>query len=213
MLLSKKRAAGLLLTYIYPIKKEIGFMRNYFVVTLSFLLMIFTSCSLVNEIVPDVNTDYSKAIKVQIFTNSGESGDQIIDVSTSEQYNDFKNNIGGFELRKITYEINNVNTPEDMYFNGNVICSNEEKTEIYTIGSMEKGNLIALEAQGEKKLASTAENVDKVLGWLDSPGRFKLKSSYILTNQDGSPYPINGLIAGSNFELVIKLYVTVKTKI
>lgn len=176
-------------------------------------MLILSSCGLVNEVVPDIDTDLAKTIKVQIFTNTGESADQIVDVSNSAEYNDFKNSINGFELRKITYEIKNVNTPEDMYLNGSVICSNEEKTEIYTLGTIAKGNLFELATAGEKSIAASAESTEKVLSWLDSPGRFKLKSNYVLTNQDGTPYYINGVIAGSNFELVIKLYVTVKTTI
>ena len=198
--------------YIYP-KFFKGIMSKIILFLIVLPIMMVSSCGLVNEVVPDVDTDLAKTIKVQIFTNTGESADQLVDVSSSEEYNDFKNNISGFELRKITYEVKNVNTPDDMYLNGSVICSNEEKTEIYTLGTIAKGNLYQLGAAGEKSIAASAESTDKVLSWLDSPGRFKLKSNYVLTNQDGSPYFINGVIAGSNFDLVIKLYVTVKTKV
>jgi hypothetical protein len=179
-----------------------------------FLILSFASCDLVNELIPDVNTDFTKPFQIQIFSNNGESQNQMVDVTTSSEYNNFKSNIGGFEITKITYKIKNFNAPEDMYFNGTVICSNEEASETYTIGTMKNESLSELAATGlENNMTLTNENITKIIGWLESPGRFNVRSGYALSKQDGTPYGINGTNAGSNFEFVVKFYVTVKTKV
>ncbi len=187
-------------------------MKKQFTPVLAVLLMLIPSCSLVNEIVPDIETDFTQETLIQFRSSTGESAEKLIDVTLSEDYNDFKNNIEKFEIRKITYQIINANIPEDMYLNGEVICSNEEKTETYIIGTITKGNLLELEAQGEKNVNMAPENIGKVLEWMNSPGRFKLKSGYVLTKPDGSSYIITGDVS-NNFVLVIKFYVKVITKV
>lgn len=189
-------------------------MKSFLAPLFTILFLSFTSCDIVNEIIPDVETDYSKTFQIQIFTNSVESEAQIIDVTSSPEYNDFKNNIEGFELRKISYKVKNYNTPDDMYFTGSVSCTNEEATETYLIGSIALANLSELATAGlENDVTKATENIDKVLAWLVSPGRIMLKSSYILNNADGTTYAINEENAGSNFEIEIKVYLTVKTKV
>jgi hypothetical protein len=187
-------------------------MKKSFAFFFAFLLVLLSSCSLVNDIIPDIDTDFTQETLIQFHSSTGESEEKLIDVSLSSDYNNFKSNIEKFEIRKITYKIINVNTPDDMYFNGEVICSNEEKTEILSIGTITGGNLIALEADGEKTVDMTPENIEKVLLWMNTPGRFKLKSGYSLTTPEGTAYPITGYVS-NNFVLVIKFYVTVITKV
>jgi hypothetical protein len=188
-------------------------MKTFLTVMLTTLVLTFSSCDLINELIPDVDTTFPATFQIQIFANSGVSYPEIIDVTSSEDYNDFKDNIEGFELNKITYLIKNANVPDDMYCSGQIICSNEENTESYTIGSIARINISqAATVVEETEIPKAAENVDKILGWLDSPGKFIMKSDYSVTNADATPYVIDGLNAGSNFELEIKFYVTVKTK-
>ncbi len=188
-------------------------MKKFFLPSLLLVTLSFSSCDLLDELIPDIDTELSKSFQIQIYDNSGTTEPELIDVTTSEEYNDFKDNIEGFELRKVTYEVKNYNTPDDMYFSGDIICSNEENTESFVIGSMLKQNIASLSTTGgEIEVPYAAEAVDKVLAWLDSPGRFKLQAGYKFTNADDIPYVINGTNSGSNFELVIKFYVTVKTQ-
>jgi hypothetical protein len=207
------RATGLLFSYICAIDFEHLLMKKLFSHLIIILVLSFSSCDMVSDLIPDVDTDFSKTFQIQIFTPSGTTDPQIVDVTTSEDYNDFKNNIGGYELRKITYRVKNVNAPEDMYFSGTVVCGNEENTEAYIIGTIAQANLAALDSsETENEVILSTDNIDKVLGWLDSPGIFKVNASYALTKADGTPYSIIG-VEGSNFELVVKFYVTVKTKV
>jgi hypothetical protein len=188
-------------------------MKKGFVMMIAFMAFSLSSCDLINELIPDVDTTFPATFQIQIFSNSGVSDPEIIDVTNSEDYNDFKDNIEGFELNKITYVIKNANVPEDMFCSGTIICSNEENTESYTIGSISRINISqAATVTEETEIPKAADKVDKILGWLDSPGKFIMKSGYSVTNADETPYIINGLNAGSNFELEIKFYVTVKTK-
>lgn len=189
-------------------------MKNkVFVPVVVVMMAVFSSCNLVSDLVPDVDTDFTKTFQVKIFSNTGLSDKQEVDVTTSSEYNDFKNNVEGYVVNKITYKIKNVNAPEDMYFNGSIVCSNEENTESYTIGTMGQANLITLETSGaENEVIKSAENIDKIITWLDSPGRFNVQAGYTLTKADGSSYSVLG-IEGSNFEIVVKFYVTVKTKV
>ena len=212
--LSKKRVTGLLLTYICWNSNAESFMKMFSAILIALTSLIISSCDTVNEAIPDIETDFPGTFQIQIFSNAGKSDDKLIDIRSSEAYNDFKGNIERFELRKITYEINNFNAPEDMYFTGSLVCSNEENTESYEAGTMNMVNLFSLAEAGlEYDVNLLADNADKILAWLDSPGRFYIKSDYFITNSDNTPYVIDGNNAGSNFELVIRLYVTVKTKI
>jgi hypothetical protein len=189
-------------------------MKTILTVLLSTLVLSFSSCDLINELIPDIDTDFSKTFKIQIITNSGESDEEIIDVTTSEEYDDFKDNIEKFEYRKTTYLVKNANVPNDMYFNGNIVCSDEEGKERLTVGSIENANIAEIASIGDeiKVIDAANENIEKVLGWLDSLGKFKIQGVYNITNANGTPYFIDSKTSGSNFELEIKLYVTAKTK-
>jgi len=189
-------------------------MKIFYTPKVAVLVLGLCSCDAINDLIPDIDTDFTETFQIQIFTNSAESENQIVDVTSSAEFNDFKDKIGGFKLRKISYKVKNYNAPADMFFSGTVICSNEELTETYIIGAIDNANLSEQAESGhEIDLTIETENVEKVLSWLDSPGRFNLKTSYFLTKSDGTLYEINGDNAGSNFELEVKVYVTVKTQI
>ncbi len=189
-------------------------MKRVVIAIAGFFIFGLSSCGLVNDLVPDIDTDYSKTFQVRIFSNDAETESQVIDVSSSTEYKDFKNNIEGFELRKITYEIKNYNAPEDLYFSGEIVCSNEEETESFVIGRISKAKISDLADSGhENDLTEARENIGTVLSWLDNPGRLKIKTAYLLKDLNDKPYKINGLNSGSNFELIVKLYLTVKTKV
>ena len=173
----------------------------------------FSSCDELSGLLPDVETDFSETFQIQIFSNSGTTDSEIIELESSDEYNDFKGNIDKFKFDKLTYTVKNYNVPEDMYFSGTINCSDEENTESIEMGSIDMINISALSGGGENEVLMNDENVDKVLGWLDSQGNFNIKSEYLIKNADGTPYLINDDNRGSNFELLVKLYVSVKVKI
>jgi len=189
-------------------------MKKLFVTLFTLWIFSFFACDVKDDMIPDVDTDFTEIFKIQIFSGTGVSPVKIIDVSGSEEYNDFKNNIGGFEIRKITCQVKNCNAPEDMYFTGTIYCSNEEDNEEFSVGSIQNVNLSELAASGlEMDIPVIKESMNKVLSWLDDPGRFKVKSAYSLFKYDGSPYKINSSNEGSNFELMLTFYITVITEI
>jgi len=191
-----------------------GFMNKFNILLQFFFIIALSSCNLVNDLVPDVDTSFSKTFQIQIFSNAGKTVYQLVDITKSDEYNDYKNNIEGYELQKITYKIKKDNVPSDMYFSGSVICSNEEETKSYPIGSIPNVKIseMALSSK-EYAINEISQKFDEVLTWLETPGKFKIRTDYVLTAENGSPYTINGTNTGSNFELEVLFYVTVKTKI
>ncbi|MCB8995403.1 MAG: hypothetical protein H6538_07340 [Bacteroidales bacterium] len=188
-------------------------MKIFSYILLSVILLGLASCNQQKDSAPSIDTDLSKVIKIQIFTDSGESADQVLDVSSASKYGDFKNATKGFELRKITYKVSNYNAPEDLFFDGTIICSNEENTESIIVGSIPKTSLSGIaDNNTEYTIKDVPQEIEKVLAWLETPGRLKMKSGYRFLNADDSPYTINGLNAGSNFQLEIKFYVRALTK-
>jgi hypothetical protein len=172
------------------------------------------SCNLADEAIPDVQTILAKTFQIKIFSNSGISAEQIVDISSSAEYNDFKNILDGYDLIKITYQVKNDNIPEDMYLTGEVICKNEEGNQQVTVGSITRVKISDVAEQAtENDVNENFTDINKVLGWLENPGRFKLSSSYTLTDVQNSPYPIISTVSGSNFELIIRFYLKVKTSV
>jgi hypothetical protein len=203
------------MNYICELKFPVNPMKVIFP-SLAVLLMlcVVSSCD-VNKIdsVPDVKTSFSKEFLIQIYTSSGESKTLPVEVSSAPNYNDFKNDIVGFEINSITYKIKNNNAPLGMFLNGSVICSNDIETETYTIGSISNADLSALEASNtENAIEPSREYTDKVLSWLDSPGKFLAKSGYSFTQKDGTPFLISIDDRGKNFILAVTFHVTVKRK-
>ena len=174
----------------------------------SFILLILllgglAGCREDGNTSPDIQTSFPETFPIRIYANQGVSEVKTVDLSSSEHYNDFKGNIGGFEVTRLTYRFSNTNVPEDMLFSGTIICSNEENTESYSLASISKAALYSASDTGtEYSLDYSNESVQKLLAWLDSPGKFNLRSDYRIQNPDGSPYEI-GLNAGSNFLLQV----------
>jgi hypothetical protein len=189
-------------------------MKTIFIFLSVFFLFSVYSCDELNGLLPGVETDFSETFQIMILANSGTSDSEIIKLESSDEYNDFKGNIDKFEFNKFTYIVKNNNVPDDMYFSGTINCSDEENKESLELGSIDMINISALSDEGnENEVVLNDENVEKVLGWLDSQGNFNIKSEYRIKNSDGTEYLINAENRGSNFELLVKLYVTVKVKV
>lgn len=170
-----------------------------------------SSCDLLNDLIPDVDTSYSKTFLVDIGTNSGETDVELIDVTTSDEYNDFKDNIKGFTINKITYQVLDNNTPDDMQMSGSIVCSNIDGTESVSVGLISPVSIKAVADSGsEYDAENVAEGINKVTSWLDDPGKFNMKTSYSLRLDTGAGYPLTGE-ENYSFSLKIKVYVTVLT--
>src|SRR6056297_2187344 len=95
-------------------------MRKLLVIISFFVFSGLTSCELFDDLIPDVDTEYSKTFSVLISENQGETESELVDITDSDEYEDFKDNIKGYEINKINYEITEINVPENMYFSGSV---------------------------------------------------------------------------------------------
>lgn len=186
-------------------------MKTYISFILVYILLFSFSCHEITEVIPDINTQYGETFKIKIFSNQADTDVKYIDVKSSDKYKEFRGKIGTIEIERIHYRIDKLNTPEDMYFSGDVICFNEENTESYKIGSIPMVNLLDIASDTSySELVPSVEALQKISLWLETPGRFALQSQYSLFNSDGTAYHIDGNNAGSNFELRLVLFVKVK---
>jgi len=66
-------------------------------------------------------------------------------------------------------------------------------------------------ARGSLFLAFLQADINTLMDWLESAGKFKVNSTFSLTNEENVLYPITTAVAGSNFELTLRFYIVVKT--
>jgi len=178
---------------------------------LSFLFLLsITSCELIDEAIPDVDTSYSETFFVDIGSNSGQSSKILVDITDSDEYNDFKENIKGFEITAVKYQVLNYNAPADMYFNGTITVISADDSETLTSGTVRNIPLSTIAGDGkEYDVTSEAPGIQKIEEWLDSPGSFYVMLQYNLVDSTGNPYPTEG--KGYSFDLKIIYEVTVET--
>lgn len=170
----------------------------------------FGSCGLLDDLIPDVDTTFSKTFYIDIDSPSGEEGPETIDVNDSEDYEDFEDNIDGFEINDIKFEIFNYDGPDDLYFRGNIMAVSTDGSESVIAGTIENFLLSNYADDGmEHQVIEVTEGLDQIIDWLDSPGNFDLYVSYELVDSMGNLYDTEGM----NYSLDLKLiyYVTVLT--
>lgn len=173
-------------------------------------IIISGGCDLLNNIIPDINTSLSETFQIQILTNVAESDFKMVDVTTADNYKNFKDHINGYQLDSMNYEVRNYNAPDDLYFSGEVICFNEERTDTAIIGNMVNAPMAAIaDSKQSYPVEINSDNTSKVLSWLNDPGDFWLQTSYSFVNSDGKKYKFDH--SGYNFQLIVHFYVTVKT--
>ncbi len=180
----------------------------------SFLLLALFlglgSCGLISDLIPDVDTTFSKTFFIDIGDPTGKEGPLAVDVTDSEDYEDFEGNIDGFEVNDIVFEIINYNAPSDMYFRGTVEAVADDGGKSVDAGTIEKFLLSDFADDGkEHPVTRVTEGLDQIVDWLDSPGKFDLYVGYSLEDVNGDPYKTQGM--GYSFDLKITYYVTVKT--
>jgi hypothetical protein len=178
---------------------------------LSIVLTGIMSCSDSEEIAGDQEAVLANTFQIRIYSHSGTTTDQTIDLALLNNYSDFKNVVEGCGLKKITYQMKNDNVPSDMYFSGRIICKDEAGEQEFVAASMPRVNISATASAGhENELVTDRENFNKVLGWLKDPGIFRICSGYELTDESNAYYPITPAVSGSNFEIIIRIYIQVQ---
>ncbi|MGC9344706.1 MAG: hypothetical protein ACP5E3_18510, partial [Bacteroidales bacterium] len=134
-------------------------------------------------------------------------------VTESEDYQDFEDNINGFEINKIMFQILDYDQPQnpaDLYFEGEVKATSIDGSDNATVGTISRIQLSAFAGDDVRhQVNSVANGVDKIVDWLDSPGQFTAYLIYELTDAAGNPYPTEG--KGINFDVKVIYDVTVDT--
>ena len=186
-------------------------MKKILLFALVVLPLSFYSCELLDNLIPDVDTDFNKTFTVVLTSNSGYTEDELVDVTESDEYENFRDNIKGFKVNKITFQILDANIPDDMYFQGSINCSEETSGQTATAGVISRAKLLTL-AEGaiENECELSTDETKKIVAWLDDPGKFKYNAYYLLTGESGNPYDLSQN-QGYSFRLKIKFYVTVIT--
>jgi len=185
-------------------------MKKFYI---AFLLVSLVGIQACDDILPDVNTKLSKTFTITLTqSNSGSSVEEIMDISAANEYNEFKNTVKGYELEKITYKVTNSNVPNDMYFTGSIICKKQDGTQPLTAASITKANIAAAaDSTSEIDVTENMADVATILGWLESEGKFKVNSSFALTNAQNAPYTMTTAVIGKTFNLTLSFYIIVKT--
>ena len=187
-------------------------MKKINAISMIAILVFFSSCGLISDLIPDVDTTFEKIIPVDIEDNSGYTDADTIDLESSGDYSEFEGNIDGFKINEIRFDILNYNVPPDMYFTATIHAISEDGTESVIPGKISSSLLRSLaEDEKENEVEEISEGLDKVIEWLDSPGRFIVKLSYELKDASGNPYPVEG--EGYRFDIKIIFDVTVITGI
>lgn len=177
---------------------------------LSLIIAGLTSCDLLDELIPDVETDYERNFHISITDNSGFTELELIDVASSEDYAEFQDNINGYEITSIVISVTAYNGPEDMYFNGTILARDTTLTVSVDVADIPHTNISTLLAsESEFDVEEIAEGIDQVINWLDDPGKFYAQASYNLTDAMGEPYPVSD--EDYSIDLMVKYYVTVIT--
>ena len=175
-----------------------------------FSLVFLFSCGLISDLIPDVETDFTIKYPVGINSSSGSTNPDTVDVENSDEYNDFKNNIHGYTINEIRFQISDSNVPDDLYFRGTIIAESIDGAKSVTVGVIERILLSSYSNDGiEHPVDEVVDGLDQMVVWLDSPGKFIAMVNYELTKADGSLYPVEEM--NYRFELKIIFDVTVET--
>lgn len=188
-------------------------MKKYLFGLLALSVFGLGSCGLISKLIPDIDTVLKKTLMVDINSSSGQTDGELVDVTSSDDYDDFKDRIGGYEVDKITYLVSNMNVPADMYLSGQIVASLEDGSSPVVIGTINNANLQDLLSAGDEvDITQVASGVDQVIDWLDSPGTFLISANFELKTSSGAAYGVTGS-EGYGFDMEVKFYVTVITEV
>lgn len=177
-------------------------------------LLLLSSCEVIDQLVPDVEKTITETFDVTIDANvaTGETEKIFVDVTDLDEYQDYKDNIKGYEINEITFEIINYNAPEDLYFTGNIVAFDDAESTFVTIGDLDPVSLKeAADAASEYPVYQGEDGFDQVLEWLEDPGNFNLKFTYNFQEEMGDDYTFEPEDFGSTFQFRVHFYMTILT--
>ena len=177
-------------------------------------LLFLSSCEVIDQLVPDVEKTITETFDVTIDANvaAGETEKIFVDVTDSDEYQDYKDNIKGYEINEITFEIINYNAPEDLYFTGNIVAFDDAESTFVTIGDLDPVSLKEVaDAASEYPIYQGEDGFNQVLEWLEDPGNFNLKFTYNFQDSMGADYTFEPEDFGSTFQLKVHFYMTILT--
>ena len=187
-------------------------MKIFKILTLSTLVVFLASCEMLNQLLPDLDTEFEKVFTINVTSTQGSTSFEFIELSTIEEYEDYQDNIDGFNITGIGFEIENYDGPEDMNLTCELMArSTDGKTDV-KVGDINNVNIYAIADNGvEYEAEELTSGLDQVVAWLDDPGSFYVSTSYVVTDMMGEPYPVSA--QGYSFDLKVRYYVSVLTEL
>jgi hypothetical protein len=189
-------------------------MKKLLFLPLLSLMIIFSSCDLLNELIPDIEKDITKTFTITIEENvpAGVTDDIFIDVREYEEYQTYLQFIDGYAINKISYEILDFSAPEDLYFVGNVEAYESEVSSAVTLAQVASVNLSAVAALAtEQEVAVDAAAVEQAIAWMTDPGSFNVRFAYELQQENGSEYVFTEEDFGSSFKVKVNISIAILT--
>lgn len=185
-------------------------MKTFKIFSLAMLIAFSASCDLLDQLLPDLDTEFEKTFEINLNSNSGQSDYELIDLSTIEEFEEYEEHITGFELKSIGFEVENYNGPEDMYVSCDLMARSADGNTDVKVGEVKMMNLNSIsDSNIEIDVEELAPGINQVIDWFDEPGSFFVNSSYSLTDDAGNLYPVSE--QGYALDLKLTYYVTVLT--
>jgi hypothetical protein len=183
---------------------------------LPFLLFLitFSSCELINEVIPDVpkTVPFTYPIVIDANVPTGMTEEEFIDITQYEEYQEYSQYVTGYIVDSVTYAITDYGAPEDLYFSGEVLAWQDNENNPVTLAAVNSVGLKNVYDEGEEKImAEEGTAYEQLVGWLDDPGSFNIKFKFGFETEEGADYVFDPEDIGSEFTLQIKFYLTIVT--
>ncbi len=187
-------------------------MRIFKILLLSTFVVFLGSCEMLNQLLPDLETEFEKVFTINVTSTQGSTSFELIDLSTIEEYEDYQDNISGFNVTGIGFEIENYDGPEDMNLTCELIARSTDGETDVKVGDINSVNIYTIADNGvEYDAVELTSGLDQVVAWLDNPGSFYVSTSYVVTDMMGEAYPVSA--QGYSFDLRVRYYVSVLTQL
>jgi hypothetical protein len=176
--------------------------------------LALTSCEMINNLIPDVEKTESETFPIYVDKNepSGVTDTTIIDITTTDEYKEYKDRIKGYKVKWITAEIENYNGPDDLYFSGEIICFDDQGQTVVSAGKVTEISLKDMDDKDmEEKLYDGKEGYDQIVRWLKKPGKFNIRFEYKFTDAMGVDYNFTPEEIGANFTLKLNFRLVILT--
>ena len=186
-----------------------------FIIPLFAILFFLTSCEVINQLVPDVDSVVTVSYTIPIDENlpTGVSDTTLVDITEYPEYQDYSQYVTGYELEKITYEITDYDdAPEDLYFEGSIIAEDSIASTTVVVADIELVKLLDLaNNEGTTDMLLDEAGKDQLLDWLDDPGTFNAHFEFGFKNEDGTDYNFDPEDLGSSFKVKVNYHLVIIT--